>query len=128
MLKWQIENNDVSSIQLKLWTQVDVDAETTLEKFIINRKHVHVQVCKFKTFKELLPRPRYNRNAKSNVEPLPKRQHSSTSNDVSIVDVSQEEPKFAHQMTKETQLTIKIQLPLLAVILVRQSHVGVEFT
>jgi hypothetical protein len=39
---------------------------------------------------------------KLNVEPSPKRQHASTSNDVSIVDVSQEKPKFANQMTKET--------------------------
>jgi hypothetical protein len=39
---------------------------------------------------------------KSNVEPSPKRWHASTSNDVSIVDVSQEEPKFVDQMTNET--------------------------
>ncbi len=66
----------------------------------------------------MLLRPHYNRDhrkgllkilrqrvPKSNVEPSPKRQHTSTSNDVSIVDVSQEKPKFADQMTKETQLT-----------------------
>jgi hypothetical protein len=63
---------------------------------------------------------------KSNVEPLTNKQHASTSNDLSVVDVSQEEPKFAHLMTKETQLTIKIQLPLLVVILVRQSRAGIE--
>ncbi len=63
---------------------------------------------------------------KSNVEPLTKRQHASISNDLSVMDVSQEEPKFAHLMTKETQLTIKIQLPLLVVILVRQSRAGIE--
>jgi hypothetical protein len=103
---------------LKLKTQVDVDAKTTLEKALINGKHVCVQVCNFKTFKELLPRPCYNKDhrkgmpkilgqrvPKSNVEPLPKRQHASISYDVSIMDVSQEEPKFADQMTNETQLT-----------------------
>ncbi len=64
VLKWQIENNDAYSIQLKLWTQVDVDVETTLKKILINCNHVHVQVCKFKIFKELLPRPCYSRDAK----------------------------------------------------------------
>ncbi len=39
---------------------------------------------------------------KSNVEPSPKRQHANTLDDVSIMDVSQEKPKFAYQMTKET--------------------------
>jgi hypothetical protein len=71
----------------------------------------------FKTFKELLPRPHYNRDhkkcapkilgqrvPKSNVEPWPKRSHASTPNDVSIVDVSHEELKFVNQMNKETQL------------------------
>jgi hypothetical protein len=40
VLKWHIENNDASSIQLKLWTQVDVDVETTLEKVAFNGTHV----------------------------------------------------------------------------------------
>jgi hypothetical protein len=55
---------DASLIQLKLHTQINVHAETTLDKTVINHKHVHVQVCKFKTFKELLPKPRYSKNAK----------------------------------------------------------------
>jgi hypothetical protein len=41
-LKWQIKNNDVSSIQLKLKTQVEVDAKTTLEEVLINGEHIHV--------------------------------------------------------------------------------------
>jgi hypothetical protein len=41
-LKWHIENNDASSIQLKLRTQVEVDAKTTLEKAPINGEHIHV--------------------------------------------------------------------------------------
>jgi hypothetical protein len=60
-LKWQIKNNDVSSIQLKLKTQVEVDVEIALEKALINGEHIHVQVCTFKSFKELLPDSRYNR-------------------------------------------------------------------
>ncbi len=52
VLKQQIENNDASSIQLKLQTQIDVDAKTTLKKTPINGKHVHVQVCNFKILKE----------------------------------------------------------------------------
>ncbi len=88
-----------------------------MEKISINGEHVHVQVCNFKILKNLLPRPCYNKDhrkglpiflgqrvPKSSVEPLPKRRHVNTSNDVSIVDVSQEEPKFAYQMTKETHL------------------------
>jgi hypothetical protein len=51
VLKWHIYNNDAFSIQLKVWTQVDVNVETTLEKTPINGKHVHVQVRNFKTFK-----------------------------------------------------------------------------
>jgi hypothetical protein len=86
VLKRQIENNVTSSIQLKLLTQIDVDAKTTLEKTPINGKHVHVQVCNFKTLKKLLPRPYYSKDhkkgllqfleqrvPKSNVEPSPKR-------------------------------------------------------
>jgi hypothetical protein len=88
-----------------------------LEKAPINGEHVHVQICNFKTLKNLLLRPCYNKDhrkglpnflgqrvPKSNVEPLPKRRHVNRSDDVSIVDVSQEEPKFAYQMTKETHL------------------------
>jgi hypothetical protein len=86
---------------LKLQTQVHVDTKTTLEKIPINGDNVHVQVCNFKTLKNLLPRPHYNRDhrkgllkilgekvPKSNVEPSPKRQHASTSDGVSIMDVS----------------------------------------
>ncbi len=102
---------------MKLQTRIHVDVKTTLEKIPINGEHVHVQVCNFKTLKKLLPRLHYNRDRRkgllkimgervprSNVEPSPKRQHASTSDDVSIVDVSQEKPKFTNQMTKETQL------------------------
>ncbi len=60
-VKRQIKKNDVSSIQLKLRTQVEVDAETTLEKIPINDEHIHVQMCKFKSFKRLLSKPRYNK-------------------------------------------------------------------
>jgi hypothetical protein len=41
-LKWQIENNDASYIQLKLKTQVEVDAQTALEKALIDAEHIHV--------------------------------------------------------------------------------------
>jgi len=41
-LKWQIKNNDASYIQLKLKTQVEVDAQTALEKALINGEHIHV--------------------------------------------------------------------------------------
>jgi len=77
---------------LKLHTQVNVDVKTTLENVLINGEHVHVQVCNFKTLKELLPRPRYNKDhkkglpkklgqrvPKSKVEPSPKQQHASIS-------------------------------------------------
>jgi hypothetical protein len=53
-LKWQIEKNDASSIELKMRTQVDVDVETTSKKTPINAKHICVQVCKFKFLKGLL--------------------------------------------------------------------------
>jgi hypothetical protein len=36
-----------------------VDAKTDLEKVPINAKNVHVQVCRFKSLKGLLPKP-YN--------------------------------------------------------------------
>ncbi len=88
-----------------------------MEKAPINGEHVHVQICNFKTLKNLLPRPCYNKDhrkglliflgqrvPKSSVEPSPKRRHVNRSDDVSIVDVSQEEPKYAYQMTKETHL------------------------
>jgi ribosomal protein L24 len=39
-LKQQIKNNDVSSIQLKLRTQIEVNAKTTLEKAPINGEHM----------------------------------------------------------------------------------------
>jgi hypothetical protein len=68
VLKWQIQNNDVSSIQLKLWTQIDVDVEVTLEKVPINGNHVHIQVCNFKTLKKLSLKPFYNRNHRKNVQ------------------------------------------------------------
>jgi len=41
-LKRHIENNDASSIQLKLSTQVEVDVKTALEKAPINSEHIHV--------------------------------------------------------------------------------------
>jgi len=41
-LKQQIENNDASSIQLKLRTQIEVNAKTVLEKASINGEHIHV--------------------------------------------------------------------------------------
>jgi hypothetical protein len=126
---------------LKLQTRIHVDAKTTLEKIPINGEHVHVQVCNFKTLKKLLPRPHYNRDhrkgllkimgervPKSNVEPSPKRQHASTSNDVSIVDVSHEKPKFANQMTKETQLTNQNTTTIIGNNKWCNSHIGVELT
>ncbi len=67
--------------------------------------------------KKLLPRFHYNTNhrkgapkklgqwvPKSNMEPSPKRGHANTLDDVFIMVMSQGEPKFANQMTKETQL------------------------
>jgi hypothetical protein len=60
-LKQQIENNDVFSIQLKLRTQVEVDAKIALEKVPINGEHIHVQVCRFKSLKGLLSKPHYNK-------------------------------------------------------------------
>jgi hypothetical protein len=50
-LKWHIKKNDASFIQLKMRTQVDVDAETALEKTLVNAKHIHVEVCKIKSLK-----------------------------------------------------------------------------
>ncbi len=50
-LKWQIKNNDVSFIHLKLRIQVEVDAKKTLKKAPINGEHIHVQVCRFKSLK-----------------------------------------------------------------------------
>jgi hypothetical protein len=41
-LKRHIENNDASFIQLKLRTQVKIDAKITLEKAPINGEHIHV--------------------------------------------------------------------------------------
>jgi len=92
---------------LTLWTQVDVEVETTLEKSPIHGKHVLFQVCMLKIHKKLLQRLCYNRDhrkgapnflgqrvQKSNVEPSPKRQHANTSYDVSIVDMSQENPNL----------------------------------
>ncbi len=101
VLKRQIENNDASLIQLKLRTQIDVDAKTTLEKTPINGEHVHVQVCNFKTLKELLPRPCYSKHHKKGLlnfleQRVPKikcgaiaqKATHKSSNDVSIMDVS----------------------------------------
>jgi hypothetical protein len=89
-LKWQIENNDVYSIQLKLRTEVEINAKTALEKVPINGGHIHVQVCRFKSFKGLLPEPCYNKQcwkgASKNLRqrmskggPSPKRWLASTS-------------------------------------------------
>ncbi len=41
-LKQHIDNNDASFIQLKLKTQVEVDAKIALEKALINGEHIHV--------------------------------------------------------------------------------------
>ncbi len=41
-LKQHTKNNNASFIQLKLRTQVEVDAKTTLEKAVINGEHIHV--------------------------------------------------------------------------------------
>ncbi len=103
-MKWHIKNNDVSSIQLKLRTQVEVDAKIALEKIPINGEHIHVQVCRSKSFKRLFPEPHYNkqcrkdvsknskqRMAKSKGGPSPKRQLASTSSK-HILDVPQEQP------------------------------------
>ncbi len=60
-LKQHINNNDVFSFQLKLRTQVEIDVKTALKKTLINGEHIHVQVCRFKSFKWLLPEPCYNR-------------------------------------------------------------------
>ncbi len=91
-LKWQIKNNDVYSFQLKLRTRVELDAKIALEKALINGEHIHVQVCRFKSFKGLLPEPCYNKQcrkgasnflkqsmAKSKGGPSPKRRLTSTS-------------------------------------------------
>ncbi len=44
-LKCQIENNDASSIQLKLKTQVDVNVETTLEKILRSILNTFMSKC-----------------------------------------------------------------------------------
>jgi hypothetical protein len=93
MLKWQIENNDASSIQLKLRTQVEEDAEIVLDKPPINGEHFHVRVCRFKSLKGLLWKLRYNRQcrkgasknlgkkmAKSKRGPSPKKRPANTLN------------------------------------------------
>ncbi len=71
-LKWQIEDNDVSSIQLKLRTQVEVDAETALEEALINGERIHVHVCRFKSLKGLLPELCYNRQCQKGASKNPK--------------------------------------------------------
>ncbi len=71
-LKWQIENNDVFSIQLKLRTQVEVDAETTSKEALINGEHIHVHVCRFKSLKGLLPEPHYNRQCHKDASKNPR--------------------------------------------------------
>jgi len=77
----QIKNNDASSIQLKLRTNVEVDAETALEKIPINGEHIHVQLCRFKCLKWLLPKPCYNRQCwKGALKNLGQRWLASTSN------------------------------------------------
>jgi len=104
---------------LKLKTEVEVDTETALEKILINGEHIHVQVCKFKSLKELLPKHCYNRQcwkgASKNLGqrmskggPSPKRWPASTSSK-HILDVPQEyphvdDPKITKQITKENKL------------------------
>jgi hypothetical protein len=76
-------------------TQVDINAETTLERTPFNAKHIHVQVCKFKCLKGLLPKHHYNREhqkgllrflgqriGRCKAGPSPKKQHASTSIDM----------------------------------------------
>ncbi len=105
-LKWQIQNNDTSFIQLKLGTQVEVEAETTLEEALINGEHIHVQVCRFKSLKGLLLEPHYNRQCQKGASknpktkdgkikrgPLLKMQLASTSSN-HILDVPQEQPNY----------------------------------
>ncbi len=89
-------------------TQPNVNAKTDLEKAPINAKHVHVQVCRFKSLQGLLPKPCYNRKhwkglpknlgqrmGKSLiVGPSPKKQHASTSIENSIEDMPQEEERL----------------------------------
>jgi hypothetical protein len=85
---------------LKLTTEVEVDAKMALEKFPINGEHIHVQVCRFKSLKGLLPEPCYNKQCwkgaskklgqkMSKGGPSPKRWHASTSRK-HILDVPQE--------------------------------------
>jgi hypothetical protein len=82
--------------------KVEVDAKTALEKTPIDGEHIHIQVCRFKSFKGLLPKLHYNkqckkgaskflrqRMAKSKGGPSPKRWPASTSNK-HILDVPQE--------------------------------------
>jgi hypothetical protein len=102
-LKQQIEKNDASSIELKMRTQVDVDAKTTLEKASVNVEHIHVQVCRFKFVKGLLPKPHSNREhwegllksfgkrmGRCRTRPSPKKQHASTSIESSMLDMPHE--------------------------------------
>jgi len=40
-LKWQINKNNASSIELKMRTQANIDAETTLKRTLINVNKEH---------------------------------------------------------------------------------------
>ncbi len=118
-VKWKIENNDASSIQFKLKIEVEVDTKTALEKVPINGEHIHVQVCRFKFFKWLVPKPCYNRQcwkgASKNLGqrmskggPSPKRWPTSKVSK-HILDVPQEQPhvddpKITKQIIKENKL------------------------
>ncbi len=55
-LKCQIENNDASSIQLKLKTQVDVNAKTTLEKEIKSILNTFMSKCVVQNFQGVIIR------------------------------------------------------------------------
>jgi hypothetical protein len=99
-----LKKNDASSIQLKMRTQADVDVEMALERNLVNAEHVHVQVCRFKSLKGLLPQPLYTREHRKGlfktlqqkmgrfkVGPFPKKQHASTCTFESFVlDMPQE--------------------------------------
>jgi len=99
-LKQHIRKNDASSIELKTRTQADVNVKLTLEKALINVERVHVQVCKFKFLKGLLPKPHYSKEHRKGLlkslgqkmgrckaRPSPKKQHASTSIESSMLDM-----------------------------------------
>jgi len=88
-------------------TQANINVKTTLKRAPVNAKHIHVQVCRFKFLKDLLPKLCYNikhwkgllksfgqKMGRCKVGPSPKKQHASTSIESSMLDMPNEEEEL----------------------------------